>query len=309
MNLPNTDLRVDVDLRNPGHFFACCGLLEVAHRLWPGSEGWFNFDQDVFIVIPATGDVTLQPLIENLRETEVSGLTVDERQELSDLETEKRRLQGQRPSQKLSPEKERRRSDLGNKTRKGFLRFDSPLNLLLDWWIENDTPTTWSGRQEIHRIVRSAQEALRGIDDIAKLLDYGCVMRVPNDYCKNPADSNKAVEPFYFDARRFSHALSTGFSLDVIEAETVANPAVELLSLIGLQRCRPIVERTKTFGLKGYCDYWAWCRPLSTSTLGAVVGGGAPMPGSRHYRFPLLARDDQKRYGAFGWAKTIGGDL
>ncbi|GIW43957.1 MAG: type I-U CRISPR-associated protein Cas8c [Candidatus Binatia bacterium] len=36
-------LSVQVDITNPGQFFACCGLLEVAHRVWcPGpAEGWF----------------------------------------------------------------------------------------------------------------------------------------------------------------------------------------------------------------------------------------------------------------------------
>lgn len=35
-------LSVHVDVTNPGQFFACCGLLEVAHRLWHrgGVEGW-----------------------------------------------------------------------------------------------------------------------------------------------------------------------------------------------------------------------------------------------------------------------------
>ena len=34
-------IRVNVDPTNPGQFFACCGLLELADRLWPGAEGWF----------------------------------------------------------------------------------------------------------------------------------------------------------------------------------------------------------------------------------------------------------------------------
>jgi len=34
-------IRVRVDSTNPGQFFACCGLLELADRLWPGAEGWF----------------------------------------------------------------------------------------------------------------------------------------------------------------------------------------------------------------------------------------------------------------------------
>ena len=35
-------IRVNVDPTNPGQFFACCGLLELADRLWPGAEGWFE---------------------------------------------------------------------------------------------------------------------------------------------------------------------------------------------------------------------------------------------------------------------------
>ncbi|PHS02272.1 MAG: hypothetical protein COA78_21550 [Blastopirellula sp.] len=42
MNNPEPSIRVKVDLTNPGQFFACCGLLELADRLWPGAEGWFE---------------------------------------------------------------------------------------------------------------------------------------------------------------------------------------------------------------------------------------------------------------------------
>ena len=35
-------IAVQVDVGNPGQFFACCGLLELAHRMWPGAEGWFE---------------------------------------------------------------------------------------------------------------------------------------------------------------------------------------------------------------------------------------------------------------------------
>ena len=30
-------IRIPVKLTNPGQFFACCGLLELADRLWPGA--------------------------------------------------------------------------------------------------------------------------------------------------------------------------------------------------------------------------------------------------------------------------------
>jgi CRISPR-associated protein Csx14 len=38
---PTPSICVNVDPTNPGQFFACCGLLELADRLWPGAEGWF----------------------------------------------------------------------------------------------------------------------------------------------------------------------------------------------------------------------------------------------------------------------------
>ena len=45
MSKPEASIRVNVDVTNPGQFFACCGLLELADRLWPGAEGWFKRDQ------------------------------------------------------------------------------------------------------------------------------------------------------------------------------------------------------------------------------------------------------------------------
>jgi len=42
MSNPEPSIRVKVDVTNPGQFFACCGLLELADRLWPGAEGWFE---------------------------------------------------------------------------------------------------------------------------------------------------------------------------------------------------------------------------------------------------------------------------
>lgn len=42
MTSPHPNIAVNVDVTNPGQFFACCGLLELADRLWPGAEGWFE---------------------------------------------------------------------------------------------------------------------------------------------------------------------------------------------------------------------------------------------------------------------------
>jgi CRISPR-associated protein Csb3 len=35
-------IRLDVDLTNPGQFFGCCGVFELAQRLWPRSTAHFD---------------------------------------------------------------------------------------------------------------------------------------------------------------------------------------------------------------------------------------------------------------------------
>jgi CRISPR-associated protein Csb3 len=304
---PAPTLSVQVDARNPGQFFACCGLFELAHRLWPRAEAWFDVKCRRFFVIAEDAEPTLGQVVENLRRCEISGLTEEERRERDALEEEKRDLSKKNPPAILAPEKESRRKELGKRARAGTLRLADPVALLLDWWQSEDdtgqTPKTWAGLQEIHKIARSAQQALSGIDDLPTLLDHGCVLRTPAEYCKQGTDGQKAVEPFYFDARRFAHALDAGFSLDALEAETIAHPAVELLGLIGLQRFRPCPTPVRRS-----FDYWVWSRPLSAPVAAGVACGSVPASGRSGYRFALRFRDDQKRYKAFGWATTIGDD-
>ena len=35
-------IRLAVDLTNPGHFFGCCGVFELAQRLWPRATAYFE---------------------------------------------------------------------------------------------------------------------------------------------------------------------------------------------------------------------------------------------------------------------------
>jgi CRISPR-associated protein Csb3 len=50
-------IRVDVDLTNPGQFFGCCGLFELAQRLWPGTTA--HFEEATFVV----SDGSLEDLV------------------------------------------------------------------------------------------------------------------------------------------------------------------------------------------------------------------------------------------------------
>lgn len=47
-------IQLDVDLTNPGQFFACCGVFELAQRLWPRATARFEGAQ--FVV--SEGDLT-----------------------------------------------------------------------------------------------------------------------------------------------------------------------------------------------------------------------------------------------------------
>jgi CRISPR-associated protein Csb3 len=67
MSSPNAAIHVNVDVTNPGQFFACCGLLELADRLWPGATGWFDADQ-----FRISCDGTLPELISQLSQSRLT---------------------------------------------------------------------------------------------------------------------------------------------------------------------------------------------------------------------------------------------
>lgn len=298
-------LTVNVDVTNPGQFFACCGLFELAHRLWPEVEGAFKDSGAVFsIYCSGAPSASLQGLIAAANECEISGLTVDEQRERAFLEAEKRQLK--KEGKLLPPEKEKRRKELGTMARAGAVSFGPPFNLDLNWWQTSDddvnTPKTWAGQQEIHKVARAAQDTLKEVSDLNRLFNYGCVLRTPKEYCKDVNDQKKSIEPFYFDARRFAHALNVGFSLDVLGMETVAHPAVELFALVGLQRFRP-----RASSGKWKFEYSTWFEPLSAPVAAAVMSGAVSIHQQESYQFRLLFRDGQGRLKAFTHSNLIGG--
>ncbi len=298
MSYPEPSFRVKVDVTNPGQFFACCGLLELAHRVWRGAEGWFH-EGYLLVAGCAEHEHAITQLVRNVVQCDVSGLTDFEREELKSLERAKR--ESGKEGQDLTTEQEERRLQLGRQAREGDIRIGTPFNLALDWWNETNeesTPKTWAGRQEIHKVVRAAQDAIGNAPDLSDLLNYSCVLRPTAEYHDS---ASKKVEPFYFDSRRFAHRLDTGFSIDALKIETTAFPAVELLCLIGLQRFRPVPTPDDRWSF----DYWTWQVPLTPPVAAATVSGVCQFHGNRKYRFRLRFRDDEKRYKAFGKARLM----
>jgi len=305
MSQTTSTISVNVDVTNPGQFFACCGLLEVAHRLWPGAEGWFDLGNGTFALRVADDNGTLGELVNRVAECPIEGLTAEEKEELADLERRKRALR--KAGSELSEAEENRRAELGRLTREGHLVLRH-FQLTLDWWQEEGTPSTWAGKQEIHKIARAAQDGMRRCltegHPLQDVLNWQLVLRTPAEYGSGRG-TEKKVEPFYFDARRYAHPLDEGFSLDVQGAETAASPVTELLCLVGLQRFRP----RRAEDDKWTFQYCAWAHALRVAEAAPVVAGVVPVPVVSCFCFTMQFRDDQKRYKAFGFARPFGGNL
>jgi len=132
---PDPDIQVDVDFRNPGQFFACCGLLETASRIWPDSEGWFGITGRRSIYCIATSSRHDDPLEEIVRRISEPDTIIE-----TDAESYN---PGLRPLQLV------------------------PFDLRLDWWIEdgvNKSPLKlWAGQQTPLRIMTDMQKELHQI--------------------------------------------------------------------------------------------------------------------------------------------------
>ena len=192
---------VNVDPTNPGQFFACCGLLELADRLWPVAEGWFENHGRQFHL--ACGRHSLAELV-----TAIANANLVHRD----------------PEDPYSSP----------------LVVGSPFRPLeIDWWVRDQTGArdlkVWAGTMESYGIAVAMQRAIRDQSFLSDdLFEIGKVVTQPD----NPS---KKKEPYYFDARRSpnAHSIDVGFSANDLRLTSTAHPAVELLCLIGIQVARP----------------------------------------------------------------------
>ncbi|WP_162668306.1 hypothetical protein [Gemmata massiliana] len=185
----------------------------------------------------------------------------------------------------------------------GRIRIGTPFRpFVLDWWHESGGKPeakdlkVWAGTMESYGIARAMQHAMRDPKFLLPgLFDVGLIAYDPND-------ATKKKEPFYFDARRGpnAHSRDVGFSPNDLALTTTAFPAVELLCLIGLQRCLP----ARTDEIRIY-DYFTWSEALPPSLLPAAVTGQLPHFGARRYRFENWFRTGQKKHKAFRSATPL----
>jgi CRISPR-associated protein Csb3 len=200
MSNPTPSITVAVDPTNPGQFFACCGLLELADRLWPEAEGWFDQEGKEFNI--AT-EGTLKQLVEAIASADLPIVNAED-------------------------------------TTSSPFVIGSPFRpLLIDWWETDQTGAKdlkiWAGTMESRGIAYAMQQAMK--DDRFQqpnLLDVGMVVMNPDDPAKKKEpyyyDARRAPN---------AHSRDVGFAPNDLGITSTAFPAVELLCIIGLQVARP----------------------------------------------------------------------
>lgn len=139
----NTGFRVRVDVTNPGQFFACCGLFELASRLCPDAQAWFEPTHFVVSSAPSLADLVNALRAVRLMQTDVEDTTAS-------------------PIQVSVP------FSLRLDWWKSDDRADSDLKV-------------WAGTMESFRIARAMQNALRNdVFSTENLLDVGMVAYDPD---------------------------------------------------------------------------------------------------------------------------------
>lgn len=280
------NIRIPVDLTNPGQFFACCGLFELADRLWrgpdalPGVVGWF--EQKHFCLLakdrsPALGEIL----------AETRALTFDVGDDAEGIEEEDTQR-----DQSVEPIHLRWRNE--------------ELAVHLDWW-SNKSIKPWAGSMKERVILRAMLTAI----DPGNVDPFNDLRRVqyqsPNLTKTEKPLRLKKKEPFYFDPRRGgrSHPIDCGFSPDTHGMEAECCPALEALCFIGLQRARPAPT-----GVTNQSRYTVWSQlsgsqpGIPMNLVGAITCGAMHLPGSTHYVFENYFRTDQRKHKTFSTASA-----
>lgn len=285
-------ISIDVNAANPGQFFACCGLFELANIKWPGAWAWF---EDSRFQIHCDGD--LSALLNSFVECELTNIMTDDEQ------ARYRALEDMTKKQRSDANAEDEYDKLCKKRREEPILLKDPFNLTIDWFRDNlaggSRFKTWAGQQSALEIASKMKAALKGDD-------------WKNERCLSFAVHGCGL-PFNFDSNLGAQggARDIGFSFDALTGnastrfEQPACPALELLAFIGLQRFRPLEYRDK-FDLTKY-RYVAWSRPLPINVAFAAACTALPVSRSKEFDFELLYRT--KYLKSFLPAVPLTGDL
>jgi CRISPR-associated protein Csx14 len=248
-------ISVKVDPTNPGQFFACCGLLELADRLWPGAEIYGNFTEPKNkrskFTISSTQPLSLEEIVSAL------------------LKCERRVVEPYQPilGGDGKPVKD------AKKIKPVLLTDGDLLSVRLSWWLDELTGKqtslkTWSAHSTSEGLISQMAEAIP---------QSGITEQSAFDFCVGMT-SRLGV-----DTRSSWNTLDEGFSPNDQTLPVDTYPVTELLAAIGLETFRPTKIK------HGYC-YACWLTPMPTLVACAIASGSVSIQGISRYRFDVGSR-------------------
>ncbi len=356
--LPVPTATLAVNPTNPGHYFACCGLFELAARprLFPDAVAWFE-KTDTGFRFHLANTPQLTGLLERITAAEI---TADE---------DTVRAAAAEPNDADEADEDADEKESEKEASAPPLLIGEPFNFRLDWWTTASQETSalkiWAGSMKVLGIARSMSytvaQSLASCQSVEHILLETCAAYDPSKIAGNKKKAeaaysqalrkaeekqaealNKAAkeksgaklekenatiskkfeedllkaklkrdsvnllkgakkEPFYFDANRGpnSDARDVGFSTNDLGLETLAAPAAEFLTLVGLQRAIPEPSGDRLF------DYHLWQKPVPIALLAAAINGLTDSRPQPSFRFESWYRTSQRKHKAFLPAKPL----
>lgn len=149
--MSEANITIPIDLTNPGQFFACCGILELADRLWPGSEGWFDGGE---FRIAGSSECSLRELLDKLAASTVTNsMTPVQNARLEELSSMKKK------EREATPGLEDEKKFLESLRRELPIVLGGAATICIDWFCDafagGSRFKTWAGQQSVLDIARA----------------------------------------------------------------------------------------------------------------------------------------------------------
>jgi len=268
MTRAKPNISVSADVTNPGQFFACCGLLELAYRICSEAEGWFGGS-----AFHIANSIPLDDVLGQFAKADIhSSLSPEERRSLATLLS--------REKDALTETERIEKARLQRMWRVERLRLGKPFDVWLDWWRdhrgERTELKTWAAKQMVAEMSERMFSIVR------------CeILGRPARELELFFESNDDSLPFNFDSDlcRTGSARDAGFSADTLGLKSSYRPVLELLAFIGLQRFQP--ASLSGGQLFVYCT---WGVPLPPPVAAATASGAMLAPLQQRYCFSLFNR-------------------
>ncbi len=270
-------IRLRVDPTNPGQFFACCGLLELANQLWGESVGFFNEDTKLFLI--KTTDMVqgadIVKLIEALIKCNITNTMTE--MELKRLENLSKKSKKEISKSSIIEAEKKRLEEI---RRAAPILLHEPFDLRVDWFFDDRSGgnafKTWAGQQSVLDIASNMKRLVQECD----------LNRIPHEELLFWTKNSDSV-PFNFDSDLggVGSDLDVGFSFDPLKIRVQIRPIIEILAFIGLQRFRPSFDEARNCFM-----YSIWFTPLIPEVASVAACGLLGMRNLKRLEFRLLYR-------------------